>query len=72
MIVKVQQSITTTEKRQQCLIYSENHEYFWMGDLSKELKKMLKGEWKKYFHAMVDDKGRLAIGAEAKVAPEAW
>lgn len=66
MIVKVQLSIVTNEEYQQVLVYSENQENWYQGDAGKPILKMMGGELKKFFYAMVPyEKGQITLLDEA-------
>jgi hypothetical protein len=56
MIVKVQISLFTNEAKPQVLVYNESRTVMWQGDAPKGLKKLMKGEPKKYFKATTGGK----------------
>jgi hypothetical protein len=66
MIVKVQLSITTTEKLPQVLVYNEGKHLHYQGPATKEIERALGGKLKKYFYATLLE-GQFVIG---KPAPE--
>ena len=65
MIVKVQMPIITTEKYLVCLIYNEDRSVLAEMSVTKELKKEMKGELKKYFNAHTDKKKFIILDEEA-------
>jgi hypothetical protein len=65
MIVKIQQSITTTANNKQCLIYSKSGRVNYQGDLPEDLEVVLRGRLKAYFKAKVVDT-RIQILEEVK------
>ncbi len=65
MIVKVQMSLFTTASCPQVLIYNEDRTVMWQGDAPKGLKKLMKGEPKKFFYATTKNKN-IILGEEAE------
>ncbi len=53
MIVKVQLSIADTHDEQQVLIYTKGHLNWYQGPVNPGIKKLMKGELRKFFYALV-------------------
>lgn len=69
MIVKVQQSILTTEENKQVLIYDKTRKYIWQGDITPEVQELLGTKPKIYFNAdIINNKFVL----KNKVKPQNW
>lgn len=64
MIVKIQRSLFPPGAATM-LIYNEDRTVFYQDQLSEEVKKLLSGNLKGYFHAHVGKDGLLRIGQRA-------
>lgn len=53
MIVKVQMSLATTEKKPQVLVYNEDRSVTWQGDSTEDFVDLLDGETKGFFEAKI-------------------
>ena len=66
MIVKVQQSLTTSAAERQMLVYSEDRiTVFGQFPATQEVLDILDGRSKVFFHAEVDATGRVTLRKEA-------
>lgn len=65
-IFKIQVSVSTTEARQQCLVYNKSRSIIGKFPVDKELKKLMGKDLKKYVYGRPDDRtGRLVIDGDA-------
>ena len=66
MIVKVQQSIQTTEKTKQILVYNQSRTIEYQGDITEEIKEMMKGRLKVFFKAKLSPENQIILIKEVK------
>ena len=65
LIIKIQVPLATNTEPT-CLIYNEDQSFRTQIPYCKQLKKLMKKEFKKYFYAIYDEDKTLRIGGEAK------
>ena len=63
MIIKVQISVLSSAER--VLIYDKHRRFTYEGEATPEIKELLAGRPKAFFHAMIDDQKRFEIDGEA-------
>jgi hypothetical protein len=70
MIVKVQQSLFTTEDNQQVLVYDERQSVLYQQEMTPELRGLLGSKPKIYCRAQLRADGKLVLGQV--VRPRHW
>jgi hypothetical protein len=61
VVVKVQQSIVTSETKRQVLVYNQDRSIMWQGDITPDLRKVLGDDLKSYWYATVMKDGNLRL-----------
>ena len=69
-IIKIQTPIITNSKSAICLVYNKERNICQEMPLDKGIRKIMKGELKKYFKASINGTGLLAIHEE--VGQQKW